>query len=180
MGTINPAGVFVEQHTLWHIGGITLFAALAAIQRRTRSSGILAMAIWNLTGVVLHEAAHLAAGILFRAGPTGFSLVPRRHGKYWQLGSVSFVRITPFNAVPVALAPLGLTFLAYWLARNWFRWLIPSYGTTFALYAALYVLLYNALPSRRDLRIACNWKSILLYSLLTVVAWYVMSVIGSG
>jgi hypothetical protein len=170
----------VEQQTIWHIGGIALFVALAAIQRRARSSGILAMAIWNLAGVVLHETAHLLAGILFRAGPTGFSLVPRRHGNSWQMGSVTFARITPLNAVPVALAPLGLAGLAYWLARNWSGWYIPSLGTTLTLYALLYVLLYNALPSRRDFRIACNWKSILLYSLLAVGVWYVKSVIGSG
>jgi hypothetical protein len=160
---------------LWHICGIGLFVALAAVQRRARSSGILAMAIWNLTGVVLHEAAHLLVGILFRARPSGFSLFPRRHGNSWRLGSVSFARITPLNAVPVALAPIGLTGLAYWTARNWFRWHEPTLGATLAVYATLYFLLYNSVPSRQDLRIACNWKSILLYSALAAAAWYLMT-----
>jgi hypothetical protein len=130
------------------------------------------MALWNLTGVILHELAHLLAGLLFSARPSGFSLLPHREGNYWRLGSVSFARITALNAVPIALAPLGLAGLAYWIARNWFAWYEPSFPSTLALYAAIYFLLYNALPSRRDLRVACNWKSLLLYSLLVAVAWY--------
>ena len=162
----------VEQNPLWHVCGIGLFVVLAAIQCRARTSGILALALWNLTGVILHELAHLLVGLLFRARPAGFSLLPCRVGNYWRLGSVSFARITAVNAVPVALAPLGLAGLAYWVARNWFRWNTPSLPSTLVLYATVYVLLYNSLPSRQDLRVACNWKSIALYSLLATVAGY--------
>jgi hypothetical protein len=153
---------------------MVLFVILAGIQRRARSSGILSMALWNLTGVILHELAHLLAGLLFSARPSGFSLLPRREGNYWRLGSVSFARITPLNAVPIALAPLGLAVPALWIARNWFAWYEPSFSSTLTLYAVTYFLLYNALPSRRDLRVACNWKSLVLYSLLAAVAWYFM------
>jgi hypothetical protein len=165
----------MEQHLLWHACGGFLFGLLVVIQRRANSSGILAVAIWNLTGVILHELAHLLAGLLFRASPAGFSVIPRREGNFWRLGSVSFSRITALNAVPVALAPLGLAGLAYWVARNWFTWCKPSLPATLALYATVYLLLYNALPSRRDLRVACNWRSIVLYSLLAAVAWYFRS-----
>lgn len=112
---------------------------------------------------MLHELAHLLAGLIFRAQPTGMSLIPRRAGNLWKLGSVSFNRITAFNAMPVALAPLGLVAMAYWIAINWFSWNAPSLSTTLLLYGLLFILLYNALPSRQDLRIAFNWKSILLY-----------------
>ena len=108
------------QPPLWHVCGIVAFLALAVVQRRARHSGIIILALWNLIGVVLHELAHLLVGTLLRAGPTGFSLLPHREGRYWRLGSVSFARITPFNAVPVAFAPLGLAGLAYWCARSWF------------------------------------------------------------
>ena len=162
----------VEQHPWWHVCGIGLFIVLAVIQRRASSSGILAMALWNLTGVILHEFAHLLAGLLFRARPSGFSLFPRREGHYWRLGSVSFSRITAVNAVPVALAPLGLAGLAYWVARNWSTWCKPSLPSTLALYATVYFLLYNSLPSRQDLRVACSWRSLLLYSLLAAAIGY--------
>jgi hypothetical protein len=169
-----PMRTFLAQPPLWHVCGIFVFLALAAVQRRARRSGIFLLALWNLIGVVLHEFAHLLVGTVLRAGPAGFSLLPHREGRYWRLGSVSFARITPLNAVPVALAPLGLAGVAYWSARNWFDWNRPSLPATLALYVALYILLYNALPSRQDLRVACNWRSLVLYSLVAgVVCCYV-------
>jgi hypothetical protein len=160
---------------LWHICGVCLFIVLVAIHRRTRSSGVLIMVLWNLTGVILHELAHLIVGMLFRAKPAGISLVPRRDGNGWHLGSVSFRRITVVSAVPVALAPLGLAPLAYLLYRHWFTWYAPSLPATLALYGSLFVLLYNSLPSRQDLRVAFNWKSVLLYSPLVAALafWFV-------
>lgn len=167
------AGAFMAHHPLWHVCGAGLFLLLAAIHRRTRSCGVLAMVLWNLTGVILHELAHLLVGVLLRARPAGMSLMPRREGNGWCLGSVIFRRITAVNAVPVALAPLGLAGVAYWLARHWFSWCRPSFSATLFLYAALFVLLYNALPSRRDLRVALNWRSILVYTpLFAAVVWY--------
>ena len=161
------------QHPLWHLCGAALFVFLAAIHRRTRSSGIFAVVLWNLTGVILHELAHLLVGVVFRARPAGMSLVPHREGNGWCLGSVSFRRITAVNAVPVALAPLGLAALACWCARQWFSWFNPSFSATLALYGSMFFLLYNALPSRRDLRVAFNWRSMLLYSpLLAALACY--------
>lgn len=160
-------------HPFWNICGIALFIILIACTRGTRSSGMLVITLWNLPGVLLHEFAHLLIGFIFCAGPANISLLPRRTGKSWRLGSAGFSRINAFNAVPVALAPLGLALIAWWLARNWFHWFRPSLGSTLALYASLFILLYNSLPSRRDLRVACNWKSVMLYSLLlAAVFWW--------
>ena len=124
---------------------------------------MLVCALWNLVGVILHESMHLIAGILFRAHPTGISLIPRRKGNQWRLGAVHFTHINPINAVPIALAPLVLIGIAYLAVLNWFHWFPSSLPATLGLYAALFILLYNALPSHQDLRIACNWKSLLLY-----------------
>jgi len=162
---------FVVQHPLWHICGLILAGLLVAGERRARSSGILALAIWSMPGVILHELAHLLTGILFRARPTGFSLIPARHGNRWRLGGVRFARITAFNALPVALAPLGLAGVLLCLARNWFTWFAPTLQSTLVFYAVAYYCLSSALPSREDLRIACSWKSILLYSLLATIVW---------
>ncbi len=161
-----------QQHTLWHICGILLLVLLVFTQRLASRSGIIFISLWHLSGVILHELAHLIVGLLFRARPTGFSLWPERIGNSWRLGSVSFARLTAVNSLPVALAPLGLIGVAYLLMQNWFKIFSPSLSTTLALYAALYILLYNALPSRQDLRIASNWRSVLLYLLLGLIAWY--------
>jgi hypothetical protein len=182
-GKIVPRFVLPEQvacHPLWHLCGISLFLVLVSLHRRASSSGVLVLVLWNLTGVILHEAAHLVVGLLLQARPTGISLLPHRDGNGWRLGSVGFRRITAFNAVPVALAPLSLIGVAYWLARNWFTWQAPSLPATLGLYGCVFILLYNALPSRQDLRVACSWRSLLLYVPLAaaLVFYFLRPLIG--
>ena len=150
-------------HPFWHILGICLFIVLCAVSRWANGAHIFVLALWNLVGVMLHEGAHLVAGVLFRARPTRVSLLPRRDGKYWRLGAVQFSHITAINAVPIALAPLTLAGIAWLVAQNWFYWAPSTLGATLGLYATVFVLCYNALPSRQDLRVAANWRSVLLY-----------------
>lgn len=78
--------------------------------------------IYSLTvlpGTLLHELAHVLVGFVSNAHPTRISLLPKRHGKGWQLGSATFHNLTYYNALPVTLAPLILLALAYWLFIHW-------------------------------------------------------------
>jgi len=158
----------------WHACGIVLVVALFLLYRSAGSANILVVCLTRLPGVVLHELAHLLTGILLRAQPAGFSLIPQRRGNgRWTLGSVAFRRVTAFNAVPIAFAPLGLVPLAYYLYRHWFGWLPVTLENTLFFYIAVFLLVCNALPSRQDVRIACNWKSVLLYGSVSGAAGYV-------
>ncbi len=174
--TILSLPAHCQHHPLWHLCGLSLFLVLCVSNQQAKRSGIILLAIWNLAGVMLHELAHLLVGILCRAQPTNISLIPRRSGTRWQLGAVRFTRINAVNAVPIAFAPLGLTVVAYLVANSWFTWLHSTLTTTLALYAVLFILLYNALPSPQDLRVATNWGSLLLYgsalALLTALFYY--------
>lgn len=152
-----------EDNLVWNACGAAVFLLLTVIHRWSRGKGMLVAALWNLSGVILHEVAHLLAGLLFRAQPVGFSLVPRRRCNGWVLGSVVFRKITALNAVPVALAPLGLVFVAYVVWQSWGLWFEPALSTTIWLFVLMFILLYNAAPSLQDLKVACNWKSLLLY-----------------
>jgi hypothetical protein len=158
----------------WHVCGIVLVLAMFQLNGRAGFSNILVVWIIRLPGVVLHELAHLLTGMLLRAEPDGFSLIPRRRGGgRWTLGSVTFRRVTAFNAVPIALAPMGLLPVACHVYRCWFHWLPVTIANTLLLYAALFLLVCNALPSRQDVRVACNWKSLFLYGSVSGVAGYV-------
>jgi hypothetical protein len=166
----------IAQHPYWHLAGVGLLLLLAVLHRQAGSSHIFIMTVWNLAGVVLHELAHLLAGMIFNARPTRMSLIPRKRGKGWEMGSVHFRRLTPFNAVPVALAPLGLAGVAWATAWFWYDCLPQTLGSTLGLYAVIFILLYNALPSGQDLSVACNWKSALIYlppllALILYLAW---------
>lgn len=158
----------------WHICGSMLALTLFLLNRSARSSNIFVVCITQLPGVALHELAHLLTGILLRAEPGSFNLLPeRRYDGRWTLGSVVFRRVTAFNAVPIAFAPLGLVPLAYSIYRFWYRWFPVTLAHTLLLYTTLFLLVYNAFPSKQDLRVACNWKSVLLYGSLGGAAGYI-------
>jgi hypothetical protein len=94
----------------------------------------LAFLIWLLTtlhplffvfgaaGTLCHELAHFSVGLLLGAEPTGFSILPRRHGRVWELGSVTFANLRWYNAAPAALAPLAVLLVpvgvAWWRTRG--------------------------------------------------------------
>jgi hypothetical protein len=169
----EPFVMGTEYNLLWDACGIALLLLLFSVHRWAKRKGIFVAALWNLTGVVLHELAHLLAGMLFRAEPAGFSIVPRRGDTGWRLGQVTFRNINAFNAVPVALAPLGLAFAAYITWESWPLWFEPAFSSTIMLYAVMFVLLYNSAPSMQDLRVACNWKSLLLYgAAIAAICWF--------
>ncbi len=162
---------------LWHLCGLALVALLLLLDRQSKRGGIVTMFLWNLIGVSLHELAHLLVGILLCAKPSGFSLIPHRQEGGVRLGSVTFRGLNAFNALPVGLAPLGLVASAFYLFRNWSGWFTPTLFSTAGVYVVSFVLIYNAVPSRQDLKIAFGWKSVLLYGVIAIAAYeYTQSV----
>jgi hypothetical protein len=61
--------------------------------------------IFTVAGTFFHELAHFGAGLLTGAEPSGFTVIPRRVGRNWELGSVTFDNLRWYNAAPSALAP---------------------------------------------------------------------------
>jgi len=170
-----PEQQLIDIPEWWHLCGVALMAFMFLLNRYARTSNIVVIFFSQLPGVVLHELTHLAAGIMFRANPRGFSLIPKRNhlDSSWTLGSVTFDRVTAFNAVPIALAPLGLIPFSYFIYRSWFIWLAPTFSNVLMLYATVFLLIYNSIPSYQDIRVACNWGSILLYGgIAGAVMWY--------
>ncbi len=159
-----------------HFLGIVATAVLATLNERLRhSTSAFLFVFWHLTGVFLHELCHLLAGVLLMARPVGFSVFPRREetpdGRcLWQLGSVTFQKLNAVNSLPVALAPLGLVWLAFWIFSRWDSWFSVGIFPTIGMYVLVFVLLYNAMPSRQDLRVAAHPVGLALYAVIAIIA----------
>ncbi|MEN3277899.1 MAG: hypothetical protein V7631_3689 [Massilia sp.] len=69
-------------------------------------------------GTLCHELAHFGVGLLTNAEPVGFNMIPKRRGRVWELGSVTFANLRWYNAAPSALAPL-LVLLVPLLVAAW-------------------------------------------------------------
>lgn len=109
-----------------------------------------------LPGTFAHECCHLLLGLALNAQPAGFTLLPRRTERNWELGSVSFAHLTWYNAFFVGMAPLLLLPAAYGLVR-WRFALQPAFGWPEALAVYLIAnLVYAGLPSWQDCRVAAR------------------------
>lgn len=72
--------------------------------------------IFTVAGTFCHELAHFGAGLLTGAEPSGFTVIPRRAGRNWELGSVTFDNLRWWNAAPSALAPFLVLLLPFAVA----------------------------------------------------------------
>ena len=155
-----------------HAGFIPTFLLVAAVAALLHASRrrIWYFALLSLPGTIAHEAAHLIVGLFLGAAPQRVSLWPRRAGRYWQLGSVTFGSLSLLNGAFVTLAPLLLLplslelftdLLALWTGEHWAWWLAGGYVTA-AVAAA-------SLPSVGDLRLGA--RSILFYAVVATLGF---------
>jgi len=136
---------------LYVAGVVVLVFGLHALRRT-----FWLFALLILPGTLAHEVCHLGMGLLLNGGPTGFTVIPRREGRGWALGSVSFSHIRWYNAFFIGAAPLLLLPGAYLLLR-WRLGGPPVFGwpEILAVYA-IANLVYASVPSWQDLRIAAR------------------------
>lgn len=135
--------------------GVGLAVVLWAMNQARRSFWVFSLLV--LPGTFCHELCHWVVGKALNGQPARFTILPRRQGRSWLLGAVTFSNLRWYNAFFVGLAPLALLGVA--VGFLWFR----LGGVPRALggwdAAGVYLLanlLFGALPSGQDLRIAAR------------------------
>lgn len=109
-----------------------------------------------LPGTFCHETCHWIVGKLLKGCPKHFTVLPRREGHGFVLGSVAFANLRWYNGFFIGLAPLGLLPLVYGLLL-WRLRSHPALDWSEAGIAFLLAnLLFAAMPSWQDLRIAAR------------------------
>lgn len=129
--------------------------------------------LFTAAGTACHELAHYTVGLVTGASPGAITIIPRRKGQHWQLGSVTLNRVRWYNAAPAALAPLLILFIplavAGWrTSPGWsFQWIDA------AIAFALAPQFLSFWPSRIDWRIALrSWPALVLLAPLAWLAWH--------
>lgn len=131
------------------------FAAMLWLLNQARRSFWL-FSLLVLPGTFCHELCHWALGHLLGGRPLSFTILPKREGRGWVLGSVALGNLRWHNAFFIGLAPLLLLPLAYGLllwrlgGNPRFGW--PEVGMIFLLAN----LVFGAIPSKQDLKIAAR------------------------
>lgn len=126
--------------------------------------------LFTLAGTLCHELAHFVVGFLTHARPAGLTVMPRRVGNGWQLGSVTLHNVRWYNAAPAALAPLLI--IALPLAVAWWRTHAGAWHFGWRDLAIAFLLAPQFLsfwPSRIDWRTALrSWPAVIV---LGALAW---------
>lgn len=125
--------------------------------------------LFTVAGTMCHELAHFVAGLLTGARPGSLTIIPRRKGANWQLGSVTLTRVRWYNAAPAALAPFLIILIpfavAWWRTRG--LWHFAPYD--FLIAFALAPQFLSFWPSWTDWLIALrSWPLLLI---LAALAW---------
>ena len=128
--------------------------------------------VFSAVGTLCHELAHFSVGLLTGAEPTGLTIIPRRLGRTWELGSVTFANLRWYNAAPAALAPLLVLLVplgvAWWRTRG--AWRFGPLDLALTLLLAPQFLSFW--PSPVDWRLAArSWPWLVLIT-LTAAALY--------
>lgn len=124
--------------------------------------------LFTVAGTICHELSHFVAGLLTGARPASFTVIPRRKGRHWELGSVTLTRVRWYNAAPAALAPLAIILLPFAVA--WWRtrasWTFQPLDLLIAF--ALAPQFLSFWPSAVDWRIALrSWPYLIIIACLT-------------
>jgi hypothetical protein len=129
--------------------------------------------LFTAAGTLCHELAHFSVGLLAGAEPTGLTVIPRRTGRSWELGSVTFANLRWYNAAPAALAPLLVLLLPFAVA--WWR-TRPGWhfgGLDLALAFLLAPQFLSFWPSPVDWRLAArSWPYLVLAAALALAMFF--------
>jgi hypothetical protein len=113
--------------------------------------GMWPYSLFALPGTVMHEGSHWVVSYILGAKPSFPSLIPKRDGDAWRLGSVQAAS-NLITSIPIALAPFMLLPIGLWYAAS-----IMSAGTGWWYLAHAWIagtILIAGMPSRQDWSVA--------------------------
>ena len=116
-----------------------------------------------LPGTIAHELSHFLLGALTFGRPMNFSIIPKRQGSSYVLGSVSLANVRWYNGLFIGLAP----FLLLPVALLLIKWRVSSHPVMLFAHESIWAycaanLIHGCVPSMQDIRIA------------VVSAWWVL------
>ena len=131
--------------THWLIGGMLVTQYTIAPRL-----GMWAFSLFTLPGTASHELCHWLVALVLGAKPSFPSIIPKREGNTWVLGSVSASHHI-LTRLPIALAPFVLLPLGIWYAVSHSD---AQGGWYLAHIWVASTVLYASLPSRQDWLVA--------------------------
>lgn len=128
---------------------------------------------FDLIGTISHELSHFIVGLFMAAQPVNFSIFPKSENGRLTLGSVGFLNIRFFNAIPVGMSPflllIPIYFIIYYVI-NHNLFIIEKIILAYVFIS----LLFSFFPSKQDFYVSfSNFFGIIFYStIISIVLIY--------
>ena len=104
-----------------------------------------------LPGTLLHEISHFLMSMITNGKPVSLSLIPKRRGQTWVLGSVTSSNVKWYNAFFIGMSPFLLIPLSI-ILMNYFMDYKSPYFLLNSFLVSTFVL--ASIPSTTDFKIA--------------------------
>ena len=132
-----------------------MFLALF-VNYMAKRSGRFCTSFLLMFGTIVHELLHFVVGFLLNAKPRDISLWPEKTEDGYRLGYVSFVNLTWYNSVFVAMAPLlGLVGIFFYIDYRFAQHENYEFHTSDLLvWLAMAQVMLSSWPSSQDFKVA--------------------------
>jgi len=150
-----------------YVGAVLVLLGVMFALRRLMPVFFLAV----FPATLAHELTHLGAALLLNGKPAGFRLIPQRSNNGYVLGAVRCANVRWYNGLFIGLAPLALLVVAVALMGWRVRGHVAINGSEVLWVYAIACLVYAAIPSWQDIKVALAslWW---LIALGAVVVWF--------
>lgn len=143
-----------------------IISAIIGKLKESSKSNIFTAWIMYLIGTLFHELAHLVVSIITYGKPTWFSIFPSKQRNEmnetvgYTLGYVSSKNLQWYNVFLVAMAPLLLLPLSYWIYLHFFDYFDKSIISMLSYIFIIISLLFSSIPSSTDFKLVFNKRII--------------------
>ncbi len=155
---------------VFYLGVVLGLLGLIAVFRRLLP--VFFIAVFPAT--LAHELMHLGVALLLNGRPAGFRFIPQRSADGYILGAVRCANVRWYNGLFIGLAPV------IWLpvALALLNWRVHDYvafhGRELLWVYAIACLVYAAMPSWQDIKVALASAWPFVISTTVVVGYYWM------
>jgi len=141
---------------------------IAWIARRYFTSG-WAYNLFLLPGTIVHELLHFIVGLVTLGCPINFTIIPKKDGDRYTLGSVGFSNLNWINSPFIGLAPLLILYAIFYWALH----LDGSVNSYIKFWLLTGFFISSGIPSSQDLKIATGPTTLIATTIFIGIAYVV-------
>lgn len=159
-----------------------ILSAIIGKLKESSKNNIFTAWIMYLVGTLFHELAHFILSILTFGSPTWFSIFPSKQKNEngqtvgYMLGYIESQNIRWYNVFFIAMAPLLLMPLSYWVYIHFFEYFDKNIFTMISYIFIIVSLMFSSIPSGVDFKLVFN-KNIIQNLLVPIIILMAIQII---